>query len=306
MSKYYAAVSGLPNLAVEDRRLPYSPTDFVDELEALLTTGDRKLLHLLLLEDENQQLAIYLEDKAAERLTGAKSYLFDYEEIDAILEAHRDPENEEKRIPKFKGLPAYVYKVLAEYIAMTDGLEDEEENEPKKVDFGLRFEDRIAAYYYESAMESSNAFIRGWSELNLNIKNILAAQTARKLGWDAKRFIVGEGDIVDKLRWSRARDFNLEDEPAYLSEVLRIGEEKDITSRERRLDVLKWNWLEDQIFERVFDVESLLAYYLKLVIVARWVNLDEKTGETTFRQIVKTLKQESTESLEEFKKNQKK
>ena len=43
-----------------------------------------------------------------------------------------------------------------------------------------------------------------------------------------------------------------------------------------------------------------------LEILERWVSLNEETGEQVFRQIVSQLKHESTTSLEEFKRKQKK
>ena len=72
------------------------------------------------------------------------------------------------------------------------------------------------------------------------------------------------------------------------------------------IDLIKWRWLEDKTFDKVFDVETLLAYYLQLCIIERWTELNEQIGEETFRSIVATLKRESNRSLEEFKRNQKK
>ena len=134
----------------------------------------------------------------------------------------------------------------------------------------------------------------------------MAAITCRKLGWNPINYIVGTGEIEDKLRTSRARDFDLGEELPYLSTLFSVGEETDITKRERLLDVIRWEWLEESVFNRVFTVERLLCYYLELAIIERWVKLDEKTGEETFRRIVKTLKHESAESLDEFRRNQKK
>ena len=55
---------------------------------------------------------------------------------------------------------------------------------------------------------------------------------------------------------------------------------------------------------RVFDIDNVLCYYLRLSILERWSELDEATGERTFREIVLSLKGESAKVLEDFKRQQ--
>lgn len=83
--------------------------------------------------------------------------------------------------------------------------------------------------------------------------------------------------------------------------MVQIAEEADITKRERMIDALKWEWLEEECFGKVFDIDSLLAYYLRLQILERWTRLNAEAGEATFRQIVHGLKAESNRSLQAFK-----
>ena len=56
MAKYYATISGLPNIGVDDRKLPFSSELFVEELREVLTSGDFKLLEVLRWERENRFL----------------------------------------------------------------------------------------------------------------------------------------------------------------------------------------------------------------------------------------------------------
>lgn len=113
--------------------------------------------------------------------------------------------------------------------------------------------------------------------------------------------------MAQRLRSSSAKDFGItSEEVEYISRLTTIAEERDITRRERLIDVLRWEWLEEQIFFKPFDIEALLTYYLQLSIVNRWLELNEKKGEETFRAIVQDLKRQSTDALDEFKRNQKK
>ncbi len=52
--------------------------------------------------------------------------------------------------------------------------------------------------------------------------------------------------------------------------------------REKKVDLLKWEWLEEHTFFKPFDIESVFAYLLKLEMIERWVMLDKATGEKDF------------------------
>lgn len=302
MAKYYATVAGLPNIAVEDRKLPFSSHQFLEELRPILSRFDGKLFDLLLLEEENRFLLKYLEDSEAAKAEEEKPTLFSYDTLDAVMAKYR----EKHTLQRISGLPPYFYSFLSDKLAEEpadeddDNLQsmysDDDEEGPKRLP--ISDEDLLSMYYYEYAMKCGNDFMEEWFAMNLNIKNVLAAITCRKLGWEPVNYIVGLGAIEDKLRTSKARDFDLLEDLPYMPTLLAIGEESDITKRERQLDLLRWEWLEESVFNKVFTVERLLCYYLELSIIGRWVDLDEKTGEETFRRIVKTLKHESAESLD--------
>ena len=107
----------------------------------------------------------------------------------------------------------------------------------------------------------------------------------------------------DNWNSGHARDFGLGDTVDYLPDLQRIAEEPDLMAREKKVDLLKWKWLDDNTFFKTFDIESVFAYLLKLEMIERWVTLDKVTGEKTFREIVGAMKHGSENALEEFKRN---
>ena len=230
-------------------------------------------------------------------------------ELPILLQQVIKAAQEGKRLPKQKLLPEYQIRFVYDLFfvpkrsAWDDGLV-----EPTLIDrMGhnrLVLEDLLAQYYYEWAERSSSSFLQEWFRLNKNIRNILAVHTCRRLGWDPTRYIVGRGRVEEQLRMSKAKDFDLGEELPYLGEVLRIAEERDIARRERLIDLLKWRWMDEWTFVRVFDIDNVLCYYLRLSILERWSELDEATGERTFREIVLSLKGESAKVLEDFKRQQ--
>jgi len=181
-------------------------------------------------------------------------------------------------------------------------------NKIKKDDLenpNIAWEDILSALYYAYAMKKGNRFISQWFEINLNIKNILIAITCRKHGLDKNIYIVGNNDIAKALKTSNAKDYNLEDDVQYVSSVFKLAEEPDLVMREKRVDVIKWEWLDYNTIFKVFGIESIFTYLLKTEMIERWVGLDRVAGENTFRELISAMKKESNSTLEEFKKNNK-
>lgn len=286
MSKYYCLIAGLPNIALDDSKLAYSISEFRAELDGILTCDDKKLIDLFFLKFDNKNL-----------ITHAKQPDYDpdlrgritYDEFNDLYKALKDGEV----LPKNKRIPLYFISFFKLHL-------EEEGKESKQV---ISPEDRLAALYYAYAMKCSNQFVANWFELNLNINNMLTAITCRKHGLDKSAYIVGNNEVAEAIRTSNARDFGLGDMVDYLPTLQRIAEETDLMAREKKVDLLKWEWLEEQTFFKTFDIESVFAYMLKLEMIERWVTLDKVTGEKTFREIVQAMKKGSESTLEEFKRN---
>lgn len=304
MGKYYALVAGLPQLSVDSQKLPYEQEEFYLELQDVLSTRDKELLDWLRLEGANRELLRLHEEGLL--LTGGEDDT-EGNEADTLLplEALRRVARSAARgakASKEKELPAYMQAFVYElYYEAAD--EDEDEERPKSP---LSLEDRLSQLYYAEAARSRNKYLADWFRLNQTIRNVMAVYTCRRLGWSVEEFVVGDSPIEEQLRTSRAKDFDLSDEVPYIGQIVQIAEEGDITRRERMIDLLKWRWLDDETFVKVFDIENVLSYYIRLGIIERWLNLDEKQGEERFRSIVMGLKAESNASLDEFRQSTKK
>ena len=177
------------------------------------------------------------------------------------------------------------------------------ENE-EAIDFHL-LEDQLSASYFQEAMKCGNDFLASWFEMNLNMGNLLLTVNCRKYGLEKQNFIVGDNNVAVHLRQMRGREFLFDDSIEYMKELLHIAEEKEPMTREKRLDSLRWKWLDEQTFFTTFDIENVIAYLLRLEMIERWVKLDKLRGEKAFRQLVADMKQESADTLEEFKENNK-
>lgn len=289
MSKYYYLIAGLPNIALDDSKLAYSVTEFRQELNGMLSGADKKLIDLFFLKFDNKNLVAFAKKPDCDPDERGS---ITYDEFNDLFKALKD----EEKLPKNDHIPPY----FTEFFKLYQASEGKEEKK------AISWEDRLAALYYAYALANSNRFVADWFELNLNINNMLTAITCRKFGLEKADYIVGENEVAESIRTSNARDFGLGDTVDYLPALQRIAEEPDLMIREKKVDLLKWEWLDENTFFKTFDIESVFAYLLKLEMIERWVTLDKVTGEKTFRELVGAMKKGSENALEEFKRNNKK
>lgn len=279
MSSYYCLVAGLPDVNLDDGKLNYTVENFKSELYPELSRKDQLLIDLFYLKYDNADLLRLLKDKDAVVDGGGN---FSSEELLALITAVREGETPDSRYP------LYMYQFIEQYLT----LQPEEQ---------YRADDLLAALYYAHAMQCGNSFIASWFEFNLNVNNILAALTARKYKMDVPTVVVGATDVCAQLRTSNARDFGLTEQITYFEQIMRISEIDELVEREKKIDLLKWNWLEDEVFFHYFTIERIFVFLLRLEMIGRWISLDKEKGSELFRQLIQSLK-EQVQIPEEFRK----
>ena len=272
MSKYYYyLVAGLPELTLEDSKLSYTVADFKAELYPDLSDEDKKLIDLFYLKFDNANVLKLLKDKdAAIDLRGNYSA----EELVEFISSLKEGDEIADAV-----FPSYLSTFILEYFNAT--AEDD-----------FLYEDRLAALYYEYAMKCKNKFVSSWFAFNLTMNNILVALTARKFKMDIAPLIVGDTEVCEALRTSGARDFGLTGEVDFLDQLVKISETEELVEREKKIDQLRWNWMEEATFFNYFTVERLFVFLLQLEMIERWISLDKEKGNQLFRSIIATLKDE--------------
>lgn len=279
MSAYYYLVAGLPDISLEDGKLCYTISDFRAESYGDLSAKDQALIDLFYLKYDHADLLSLLKDKDA--VTQGKGN-FSSEDLLQLIASVKEGEKPDAKFP------SYLYDFIAQYLALP-------------ADELYKAENLLASAYYAYAMKSKNPFIASWFEFNLNINNILAAFAARKYKMNVAEVIVGDTDVCEMLRTSNARDFGLGETLDYFEPLQRLVETDDLVEREKKVDQLKWKWLEDASFFHYFTVERLFVFLLQLEMIERWVLLDKEKGSELFRQMIQNLKDE-VQIPEEFRK----
>ena len=279
MSTYYCLVAGLPDISLDDGKLSYSVSDFKAELYPDLSAQDRKLIDLFYLKFDNTAILKLLKNKDA--VIEDKGN-FSAEELLQLIEAVREGDTPDKKYP------SYLVNFVSQYLQLSQ-------------DELYRADDLLAALYYSYGMSSNNAFIASWFEFNLNLNNILTALAARKYKLEVSSVIVGATSICEQLRTSTARDFGLNETLEYFEALQRIADIEELVEREKKVDMLKWKWLEDESFFHYFTIERIFVFLMQLEMIERWISLDKEKGNELFRKMIQDLKNE-VQIPEEFRK----
>ena len=278
MDAYYYLIAGLPDISLEDGKLSYSVDSFKSEIYPDLSDKDKKVIDLFYLKFDNDNLLHLLKDK---EYVVKKVGMFSADELLTLIDTVKDGDIPDKKYP------SYFCKFISEYLSLSP--EDEH-----------RANDMLASDYYSFAMTSKNRFVSAWFEFNLNINNIQSAIAARKYKLDVSSVIVGNTDVCEMLRVSNARDFGLGETLTYLDNIQRIAEIDDLVEKEKKIDQLKWDWLEVESFFDYFTVERLFVFLLQLEMIERWISLDKDKGNELFRAMIKALK-DDVQIPEEFR-----
>ena len=268
---YYCLIAGLPDIQIEDTKGVQSMAELKSELLAELSDKDAVLLKLVFAKYDNENLLAYIKNRDSILNPAANLNTEDWDEVISIMKEFENPKD-------VRILP-YVNKFYSLY------------NDEKFESKSILIDNYLSNLYYEYAMKSGNPFLSKWFEFNLNINNLLTAITCRKYEFDHKTQVLGSNEIAETIRQSNARDFGLSGMFDQLEAVIRIADETDLLQREKKIDALKWEFLEENTFFNYFTVEKVLVYVLKMEMIERWKLLSVEKGSKIFRELLESLKE---------------
>ena len=135
----------------------------------------------------------------------------------------------------------------------------------------------LTADFYKAALKHKNCFIRKFFEFDLNLRNAKVAYLNKALSRPADK---------DLMTWEgrEEREFELK------AEVDSTLYGNDLIKREKGLDDITWNFIDDCILMEVFSLDQVLGQLAKLKIIDRWAKLDPETGAEFFRRLVTELR----------------
>ena len=298
--KYYHLIAGLPDIEIEDNKLTFSIVNFRNEVRPQLSMIDARLMDLFYMKFDNQNLLRYLKDKETPFDERGNITKDEMEECFRLIGETNKPKNKfflsyyesvnRRLLSYFKPVSQYFLSYCITFVS-----EYRDAQQADDVD-DAKWENRLAELYYRWAMNCNNKLIADWFEFNLNLNNILAATISRKYKMSVD--VVGDNKVSESIKTSKQRDFGLGETIEDLDIYQRIADEADFFEREKKIDLLKWQWLDEQTFFKYFSIEVLFAYLIKLEIIERWVSLDPVEGGKLFRKFIESLKDSVVNSPE--------
>ena len=167
---------------------------------------------------------------------------------------------------------------------------DEDADNEDGIDTDRSFENALFSAYYDECAHSKSRFLRQWADFDRNLRNISAAVVARVTGRSAEQSVVGGDETSQQLKRSSAADFGLRGDVPYLEAVIAaVNDETNLVEKERKIDAIRWNQAEELSTFDYFDINALLAYLVKVNIVARWTCLDDKQGREMLHRLMTSL-----------------
>ena len=167
---------------------------------------------------------------------------------------------------------------------------DEDADNEDGIDTDRSFENALFSAYYDECAHSKSRFLRQWADFDRNLRNISAAVVARVTGRSAEQSVVGGDETSQQLKRSSAADFGLRGDVPYLEAVIAaVNDETNLVEKERKIDAIRWNQAGELSTFDYFDINALLAYLVKVNIVARWTRLDDKQGREMLHRLMTSL-----------------
>jgi hypothetical protein len=280
-TNYYCLVSSLPELIFQQSKLPYALDDFKEYLKSELSDGDFRMIELFFAPYDNRNLLNLLE-KNKQPFNAAGNIPLELVEA-ALKTKEQEPVTE---MPDTQ--LGYIQNFVIHY------------QNQKPLYPNLSWEDQLTAYYYEFVLKnSSNPFILKWFRFEQSLKNFTIGLNSKNHGFTLDDKIIGDNEVTQAIKTSKTKDFGLVQDYSYLTTILNAYEEQDLLGREKQIDMVRWNYLEELVTFHYFSNEKIMAYLIKLNIIERWINLDAEKGKKDFERLVNEL-QNSYEFPKDF------
>jgi hypothetical protein len=255
-------VAGLADIIPDQAKLSQQLPDFIQELKELLHPDDIQLVNRIFLDIDNQNLLHLLQKTGDNLIVGGKYTAVELEQ------GIREPLFQEE----------YLNQFIQAFAAETP------------IHTGMSWEDQLTSlYYHYMTRQSGNIFLSNYYEFDQNIRNIITALNIRKYKLKEKNRFIGDNIVSEALTQSTLKDFGLTGEFPLIESLLHIFEEDDLIKRERAIDQIRWDYLDELNTFNYFTVEVILAQVIKLRMILRWIRLDEPTGRELFRKFIDNL-----------------
>lgn len=264
--EYYCLVAGLPDLFFNEDKTALSSIIFRNEIKHQLNNSDFELVKLLFLHFDNENLLTLLFNQNMPFNTNG-NYPQEFLENQIINPVE---------------IPEYIIHFI-KWIKQTESHE-----------LNLHVKNKLQSLFYEHLVQTKNTFLSEWFKFTLNIKNILTAKNCNRFGYNQEKHLIPVfqcDTVYNLLLQNRLKPEYFEEVLPFADQIFRISESNiNIEEKEKAVDKIKWDYLDEQTFFHFFTIEKVLTHIIKLNIIERWMKLDAETGKVLLNKLIEELK----------------
>jgi hypothetical protein len=263
-TNYYALVAGFQDISLETKKLDFTTTELKSYLQHFLKPEDYTLVETLFLPIDNTNVLNKMLKKQTSFLPEGK---YTEEEIDEQLTE-----------------PTYILTYLKDFVVR---YKEDENTEP------VDKEIRLHEMYCEHAWSQDNLFFKQWIKYQTDLKNLWIASNSHTYNYDPGRQLIKtsfSSPLYEALRKSKPHPDMIKDEMYNAEKIIQVIEsDRDLITREREVDQLKIQYLDEFTFFHYFTIEKIVSYLLKHQLIERWIKLAEMHDQKMFREIIEEL-----------------
>ena len=177
-------------------------------------------------------------------------------------------------------------KSLDEYLAQVRELLSAKDNEVLDLILKGFDKEQIGLEFYREVLSGKVGFLREFFKFDLDVRNQKVRYLNQALGRDPEK-------DIPSLRDSEDEDTGVEPEEAEFKESAKLQsilEGHDILARERGIDDLYWEKIDEITLFDYLNFDKILGITVKMMIIRRWLTLDEATGREMFKKLVDEIR----------------
>lgn len=264
---YHCFVAGLADLVFDAGKSYVDMAEFREELKSTLHPKDYSHVSTLFLPHDNKNIVTFLEGNGDSFDPLGNYSPQDFEEQKQIIFSIL----EEKNI-----LPDYMVEMMTEWYEAENGID--------KIEMG----NKLTKGYINKALDSGNRFLEKWIRFDRDLKNIFILLNSKSLELNTSSFFIGDDPFTKELAdiYDRGKDFVIPSEPDYAPMIFRIATENEFLEREKKVDLVRWDYIDSISTFEYFTIDLILGYLVKLSIVLRWNKLEPETGKMMLQKLI--------------------
>ena len=266
---YYYFIASLPDLEWEGE-VPFPITTFLEENETALSPLSDNINDIILLNDLKNMHG-YIKVQCADYITGSSKRSREALDAEFYEPSLFDKEAMRELLAEPDELPEFIISFLTENKEYADRY--------------TNFES-LYAEYYQYLGEKDSYFFKEYSLFESSLRKVVAAFRARNQGLDIETSVPGSDEITDTILANRtASDFGLKNIFPYIGEMVEVLK-ADTLNREKKLDIIRFSFLENFTGEDPFKEDCIYAYIFQLLLLERWQMMDREKGKQIVSNIV--------------------